>query len=296
MKNTLRIAILVLLLSPSILYSQSVTFDITGGYCFPAAPDMRNINSTVYENQTFPYFYTTAASVKPVSFGKGGHLAFGFNWYSKKNIGFGLKLNGLFSSPFAYSTTVVYLQGVAVDYKLTDKAFSFQFIPHICYKHDFKVVSPMIETGMIIGITAIRQSYRGAYGSTEVYSAARDYGGAMVGFYTSAGLAFNVSKVVKIMLAVNCSVGSYSPKKWEQTQYTVNGVDQLNSLPPSDRSGNYVAEKDLQAPQNNNQPGKQIKYSAAFSNVGITTGLCFMITKKKRNPTLKDDSNMVQPF
>jgi hypothetical protein len=298
MKKYLPAIVLLFLSLSSNIIAQVVTIDLTGGYCVPIAPGTHTVNSTVYEIPVAPNFYTVAGTVKTVSYGKGGNVSLGFNWYSKKNIGFGVKVNAMISSPFSFSTRVVYMTGDVANYDFINKPFCLQFIPHFSFRHEFKVVSPVIEAGMIIGMASIRQSYNATYLSHHVYSTTRDYGGAMLGFYTSAGLAFNVSKVAKIMLAVTCSAGSYSPKKWEVTKYTYDGVDQTRYMPTYRRRGEYVDSQDSQTAQNPNQPGREIKYSAAFSNVGFNAGLSFAIgAKKKKSKKVKEKGpDDIHPF
>jgi hypothetical protein len=298
MKKYLPAIVLLLISLSTQVIAQAVTIDLTGGYCAPIAPGTRAINRTVYEIPVAPYYFTSEATVKTVSFGKGGQVALGFNWYSKKNIGFGIKLNAMISSPFAYTTRVYYINSYVADYSFTDKPFCFQFIPHFSFRHEFKVVNPVIEAGMIIGIASIKQDYHATYLGHNVYSSSRDFGGAMLGFYTSAGLSFNVSKVVKIMLAVTCTAGSYSPKKWEVTKYTYDGINQLPYMPASRKSGQYVDSEVNPGPPSSNQPGKEVKYSAAFSNVGFSTGLSFVIgAKKKKSKKVKEKGpDDIHPF
>jgi hypothetical protein len=277
------VAILFLLLSSDV-FAQSVTIDLTGGYCAPIAPGTRIVNAMIIEVATPPFYYTALGTVKTVSYGQGGNVALGFNWYSRKNIGFGLKLNAMIGSPFSYSSRVVYIGGDVANFNFTDKPFCFQFIPHFSFRHEFKVVNPVIEAGMIIGIASIKQSYDATHFSDHISSSTRDFGGVMMGFYTSAGLSFNVSKVTKIMFAVTCSAGSYSPKRYELTEYTFNGVNQLPYLTVNEVRGEYI-NTEGQA-QSSTQTGKRAKYSAAFSNVGFNAGMSFVIGAKK-NKTRK---------
>jgi len=110
------------------------------------------------------------------------------------------------------------------------------------------------------------------------------------------GLSFNVSKVVKINLVVNCVAGSYSPAKWKRTSFTLDGKDQMKALNTSQKEGQYVKELNLTASQGANEPSSDLKYSAAFSTMGVTTGICFVIAKKQRKVTKTNEPNVVHPF
>lgn len=279
--------------------AQTTTLDISGGYSLPIASSTEPFQRNVFHDTSFPFYYTTSAKVKSMSYGKGGTLALNLNWYSKKDIGFGFKLNLLVGTPFNHSEVLTDLTGDKYYYQSSDKALSFQFIPHLCFKRDYKIVSPVLEAGMIIGMAQVNRGYVLTYSKhpDKIESNLRDYGNVLLGFYSSVGLSFNVSKVVKINLALNCLVSSYSPSSWKRTKFEVDGVDRLSALSVSDRQGQYVKELDLTVTQNTGAPGKDLKYSVPLSNVGITAGLCFkFVPKQKKKVTKKDEPNVVHPF
>jgi len=103
----------------------------------------------------------------------------------------------------------------------------------------------------------------------------------MLGFYSSLGLAFRVSRVVRIMLAVTCSAASYSPSEWTRTSFYENNMNQLSALSTSDQQGVYVKSLDQTATQPTNQPHQSLKFSIPFSNVGFNAGVAFVISKRK---------------
>ncbi|MCW3124962.1 MAG: hypothetical protein JWO03_620 [Bacteroidetes bacterium] len=284
------------------LFSQSVSFDISGGYCAPIASAFSTVSDKEFQTATYPHFYSTTQTVKSTSYGQGGNVALNFNWFSKKDIGCGLRANVLFSAPFSYTIDVTYLNGNNATYNFRDRPFSFQFIPHICFKHDFKVVTPVIEMGMLIGITHVNEDYTANYFSGDVEaSTINSHGGALLGFYSSMGLQFKVSKAVKILLAVNCSVGSYSPTQWDRTSLSVNGQDLMSVLAPVDLHGVYVKQLDHTAAQPASQPHQDLKYSVPFSSIGFSAGIAFTFDKKKsaamgKEGTKEKNDNVIHPF
>lgn len=285
MKLATPTAILLITVFCSSAFSQTTTtFDISGGYCLPLAQSTEPVVLNQAQSTTPPHYYTTYASLKRMSYGQGGCLAVNLNWFSKKNIGFGVKLNLMFGSAFKHSTTLTTATTGNEYYTFSDKSFSFQFIPHICFRHDFKKVSPVLEAGMIVGMVQINQDYTitSSFYSEQIHTKVRDYGGVMLGFYSSLGLSFNVSEVVKINVALNCIAGSYSPTKWERKSFFVDGINKLDALSTSQVQGEYVKELDLQASQSSQQPRKSLKYSAAMSNIGITAGICFKLNKRNK--------------
>ena len=289
MKNIFTTVFISAFFSASLL-AQSFNIGITGGYNAPLAGSFNTVNATQFENVGFPQYYTSLQTVTSASFGQGGNIALNLDWFSKKNIGCGLTMNALISSPYSYSTTVNYLSGVSAQYNFTDHPFSFQFIPHISFKHDFKVVSPILEVGMLVGITHVTEDYE-AVGTngTQIQSSINNHGNVMLGFYSSLGLAFKVSRVVRIMLAVTCSAASYSPSGWTRTSFVVNNTNQLSSLSTSELQGVYVKSMDQTVPQSSSQPHESLKFSMPFSNVGFNAGIAFVISKKKDKAKEKQD-------
>jgi hypothetical protein len=266
----------------SALFAQ-FSLSVTGGYCLPIASSYRTKTRIEFQNQNFPNYYTTQESLSSASFGQGGNIALALDWFSKKNIGCGLKLNALISSPYTSTASVYYLNGSAADFTFVEKPFSFQFIPHISFKHDFKKVSPIVEMGMIIGITNIKEDYHAESSSGGVLqSSINSSGGALVGFYSSLGLAIRMSRTARFMIGLTCSAGSYSPTKWERKSYVVNGQDQMQYLSTSQTQGTFVKQLDLKASQPSGQPDQELKYSAAFSNVGINIGFSFVLAKRQK--------------
>jgi hypothetical protein len=303
MKKNYTLLLFSLLVSATLL-SQSVSIELTGGYCAPIASDFSSVSTKEFQSATYPNFYSTYRDLHSTSYGQGGSVALNVNWFSKKDIGCGLRANALFSSPFSYNVYVTYLNGNGANFNFTDRPFSFQLVPHISFKHDFKVVSPILEMGMLLGFTHIDEDYQALYNSGDVVqSTIHNHGSILLGFYSSLGLAFRVSKAVRIMLAINCSVGSYSPTQWERTSFTVNYVDQTRvaSRHPYLR-GTYVKQLDPSISQPANQPHQDLRYSVPFSNVGFSAGIAFTFGKKKTGTTQpenvrdRNDKNVVHPF
>lgn len=275
-----------------------ITIDITGGYSAPLARQMASVVRAEIGDTSFPYSYLVYAKMKGISYGQGGNLALNINWYSKKNIGGGIKFNTFFSQKFAFQTRVFVTNGIVL-YDYSSKVFSFQFIPHLSFRHDYKVVSPVLEAGMIIGLARINQksTYTYNFNSDKIETGITHSGNVMLGFYSSVGLSFNVSKVVKINVAVNCHVASYSPSKWKRTDFTLNGVDRLGALSPASRQGTYVSSLDLTASQQNAPESQDLKFSVPVSGIGLNAGICFYIgSKAKKEKKKSNKDNEVQPF
>ena len=289
MKKTLTVFLLFVSVSAS-LFAQPFMISITGGYCAPIASSFNSTYETEFQNQGFPKYYTANQSLKNTSYGQGGNFAFAFDWFSKHNIGCGLSLNTLSSSPYSYSAFVTYLNSGTAKFDFIDHPFSFQFLPHINFRHDFKIVSPILQMGMLIGITHVKQDYLADYSSGDVVASSINlHGSILLGFYSSLGLALKVSKVVRLTLGVSCSVGSYSPSKWTRTSFDVNGSSQLSSLFVYQTQGVYVKQLDLTAAQPVDLPSQSLKFSIPFSNVGFNAGIAFVLYKHEMTEKEKQE-------
>jgi hypothetical protein len=270
-------------------FAQSFALSVTGGYCLPLASSFQSQSQVEVQTANLPNYYTTQQNVVYKSFGQGGNIALSFDWFSKKNIGCGMKLNAMISSPYTSTASVSYLSApYSGNFTFTNKPFSFQFIPHINFKHDFKVVSPILEMGMLIGITNDIESYEAKYGTGDVaQSTINHHGNVMLGFYSSLGLSFRISGAVRFILAGTCTAASYSPSKWDRTSYVFDGQDRLSNLSVGDKQGVYVKQLDLTAPQPANQPHQSLKYSMPFSNFGINVGFSFVVSKRPKTEAEK---------
>lgn len=261
------------------LYSQSFDLGISGGYCLPLASGFYS-NNTIYSAMGNGYS-PTQVNLAPFSYGNGGNVALNADWFFNKNIGLGLKFNALISAPLNSSASYTGGSGT-INYNFTNKAYSYQLIPHINFKYDFRVVCPYIEMGMLIGFTHINEAYVAQDNNGNEATLSENLNGnIMLGFHASLGVAFRVSKAVRITLAVISNSGTYSPANYQVTSYTVNGANQMNTIPVSQQQGSFVKQLDPSTPANNN-PGQAPKFSLPFSNIGINAGVCFVIPVKAR--------------
>ncbi|MBS1684670.1 MAG: hypothetical protein JSS76_07950 [Bacteroidetes bacterium] len=278
------------------IYGQSSVFSFAGGGDAPIARSYTTSAETQVQ-QSGQSYTTTAQSVKAVSLGQGGNVSLAYDWFSKKDIGFGVKLNAFFGAPFVVHGDQTTSAGDHIQYTVAQRGISGQFIPHFSARHDFKKVCPVLEIGMMIGVNGIKEDYEGYYnGSNQVKSTIWERGGATFGFYSSLGVWIKVSRVVRFSLAAHCIVSSYSPTHWERTSFLANGRDQLSQLAVSDVKGDYVTDINSSTPQYSGAPRKSLKYSAPFSGVGFNIGFAFVFENRKNRITNEKDKRVVHPF
>lgn len=286
----------IFLFASSVAVAQTSVFSFAGGGDAPIARVYTTSSET--QVQSFGQGYTTVAQkVKPVSLGQGGNISLAYDWFSKKDIGFGIKLNAFFGAPFTLYGDQTSSSGDRIQYSVAERGFAGQLLPHFSVRHDFKKVCPVLEIGMMVGVNGVKENYEGYYNqSNEVTSTTWEKGGVSFGFYSSLGIWVRVSRVVRFSVAANCIVSSYSPTHWERTSFRVNGQDQLAQLSVYDTKGDYVAEVSNSTPQSSNTPRKSLKYSVPFSNVGFNVGFAFLFEKRKNQITDEKSKRVIHPF
>ncbi|MBS1617918.1 MAG: hypothetical protein JST76_05345 [Bacteroidetes bacterium] len=291
MKN-ISFLIFIVLMIP-VCRAQSFVLSFGGGGDAPIA----RTYTTSYQSQVYSPTATYVTRVAPVSLGQGGNLFVALDWYSIKDIGAGLKINGFFGAPFKIYSEELNNGGVVI-YNIAQQGFSGQFIPHFSFRHDFKKVTPVAEIGMMIGLSGIKETINGNYnsGASTMSSVIWEKGDVSLGFYSSLGIQIKLSRHVSLSLAAVCIAASYSPTHWERTSYTINGTDQLSQLQVSDRYGNYVKEINSGTTQSPTSPRVSLRYSAPFSNVGLNVGFAFLLAKHKSGASEKKNSQDVHSF
>jgi hypothetical protein len=274
-----RFTLLCFSLLIQMLHAQSFRFSISGGYCVPIASTM---NFSSYSQIQVPgysnVYATTSGTLQRSSFGQGGCVGIALQWFSKKDIGVGLRLSANFGSAQKSSLAVSDTFGNRTNVDFTDHLFSFQFIPHVAFRHDFRVVSPVVELGMVIGANNIRQTYTEQ--NKFISSTTNEHGGVMLGFYSSLALAFHLSPKVDMTVGLHCVAASYSPTEWTRIDYYYAGHNYIGQLSPADIQGSYT---------NNYQAGnhQRSSFTIACSNVGFTTGFTFKLGGAKKQEKAK---------
>lgn len=273
------------------LQAQSVTIDLTGGYNAPLAPTLRAEKVVEVENAGIPDYYVTYEKTKAVSYGQGGNIAFNFCWNSKKDIGFGVRLNALFSQSFSYALSVKNLDGTTTNVAYKQSPFSFQFIPYFSFKHEFKKVTPFVEAGLLIGAIQISNNIKLSNSNSNVhYNVGQvDDGGAIIGFHTRIGIMVNITPKFKFITAIESNVGSYSPTAWHLNKYEINGQNYLSQVNPTSQSGTFTNEYYANSSANPNPANSKAKYKVSFSGIGINVGFAFVVHAKEKTKKVKEE-------
>lgn len=107
----------------------------------------------------------------------------------------------------------------------------------------------------------------------EVETKSKDYGGMAIGGQAAVGTDFVLSHLLSLFGEIQFDGISYSPKHWEYTEYTLNGVDHLPDMTIREKQRDYVKEVDYMGSGPEDQPAKQGKTNHHFGNIGLVLGV-----------------------
>ncbi|WBV59249.1 outer membrane beta-barrel protein [Chryseobacterium camelliae] len=243
---------------------------INGGYNFPIT------------TKGSPYFYANDETVQsgpnivevvPFSLGKGPSVGVDFGYMFTSNIGAELGIDYLFGSKTTFTETDKDFPSYRAEQSISGKML--QFKPAVVFTAGAGNVKPYAKAGIVIGVAGKITSEYEVREPDANYS--RDWyeeynGGAAVGFHGALGIDYALNNQLSLFGEVTAIGLNYSPDKGEVTKAIENGEDYLNSLNVSDREIEFVDRTDGTA-QSDNQPRKELKFSAPFSNVGLNVGV-----------------------
>ena len=109
-----------------------------------------------------------------------------------------------------------------------------------------------------------------------------DYkGGISLGFHGAAGVDIMFTDRFGLFAEVAGNFQNYAPKKGIMTKYTVNGVNQLSSIPASQRDIECVdSYTETSGSSGSTQSIKNTKIYLPFSSIGANIGLHIAFGKK----------------
>ncbi|WP_312075113.1 outer membrane beta-barrel protein [Chryseobacterium sp.] len=226
-----------------------------------------------------PYFYannevyqpgTNPVEVVPFSLGKGPSVGIDIGYMFTQNIGAELGVDYLFGSQTTFRETETQFPTYTADQNICGKML--QFKPAMVFAAGSGNVKPYAKAGVVIGVASkITSEYeiRDTNYSSDYYE---EYtGGVAVGFHGALGLDYALNNKMSVFGELTAVGLNYSPDKGEVTRAVENGQDYLNELTVNDREIEFVNSTDGTA-QTSNQPRKELKFSAPFSNVGLNIG------------------------
>lgn len=272
----INVVLFLILIGQVNVFSQefSISFDV--GYGFKIATESFGEGLSSSINQ-----YENEIKVVKFSYGRGINLNSGIEYWSKKNIGFGLELG--------------YLKGLPVNrvYYRTDLVnnviFSgrmFRISPSMKLKIEKDKIQYYSRFGYLLG-------FLGELNRRRVYIDFTGVGGSSIenvrynkglshGITAGFGLNYKIYKRISLNFEVRAFVQSYGPGKKEVIDRMINGEDRLSDLQPGEIHVNYVNSYIRQNTSGGidlSEPLTSLKRMYPFSSAGINFGLSYKLRK-----------------
>ncbi len=207
-------------------------------------------------------------------------------------IQFGGAAGYMFSKFIGAELGVSYLIGNTVS--MTDKSNTssstenvssrlLNFTPSLVITPGLEKLNPYAKFGLSLGLASITdkmESTNNNGSSTTTSSQTRVFDGGMaIGFMGTLGLSYKINDKVSLIGELNIASISYSPTKGENTEYKINGVDMLSSMPKSQKNIEFVDSysQDNNSQSDPNSPSKSIAPSFPFSSVGLNIGVMYKL-------------------
>lgn len=275
MKQQFYINLFILLCAIS-LKSQNWYSGFGLGYSLGAVP--QNITSHVTIDQSQSSYETVKGS-----FGKGLNANGYLGYWLQDKIGLELGLSYLESGHFngSYTKDTVFKQSVSVSARM------LRVLPAIrawLHKGEKKngVYLKLGTAIRIIGNITSETRYVDIQNNTTTLSEMKFSKGFSSGFTGGVGFTHQMTTRLSLFGELTFISQSWAPKNGDMTEYSVNGVDQMDVLFPRQKhihfKDNYVTPN---TSLSNYKPNEQLKQYHNFSSIGLSIGIQFALMNKK---------------
>ncbi len=252
-RTTVSIAVLLCLtLGAQVGFSQGFSVGANAGYSLGAGTQVLGASSTTSGT-------TTSLEGVYGSLGEGFRFGVSGGYMFDENIGAELGLSYLAGKTFEITTSS---GGVTAVTKLTGSGFTAA--PSIVLSATMKAVRPYARLGVVIGILRAKQEIAIQQAGQSVEYVLEESGGLALGYAAALGIVVPTGGVVDLFAEAGLHSVTYSPRQAEVTKLTVNGSDQLSTLPQ--RVVEY--EENVTSGSQNNE----LAVRRPFSAIGIVVG------------------------
>ena len=257
------------------------------GYGMPMSELTKVSNElNIFEN---PVSYSESYESNLYSYGKGfsGQLLLG---HSIGN-GFSLEIGGVFNtSEYSnYYKQTEFWSGLLDTETIMNNVYSAWMIRNtygVKLESQFKRINAFLRTGLSLGFAGLKESSEIVgtdYLTPSFTLIEREYqysGNVSLGAYIGLGSSVRLSDRFDLIGEAVTYIQNWAPSRRETTQFTVNGIDQLDGASVYSKELEFVSE--INDPiYDANSPQKALRISEPFSSFMITVGIRFNITGKK---------------
>jgi hypothetical protein len=258
---------------PSLAQYSAVQFSV--GYGFPSAS--RRLETS--------YSSTATGSTETGvfgSYGSGVTITGSFTRMFNDNIGIDVAANYLIGKEYD-GTSSSGSTGFSFSSSNTTSAKGLFFSPALVIEASGDKIKPYVKAGFVLGFMSITRTSDNksvAGGITQTSHLKGELtGGPPFGFRGGIGISTGGSGKTKFFSEIIFTSMSYYPAKGELVESSVNGVDQLTSLPVSSKQTNFVdsISNNFASPPNPNEPSESIAESFPMGSISINVGIRFML-------------------
>ena len=259
------------LLSAPLLFAQGAYLNINSGY----ATSMSSQNLSGFENSTFE-FYSNSYSMKSeqinFSFGKGLNFGADFGYMFNKNLGAEIGVSYLIGGK-----TISTLTQPNNSTEITVSSKMLRINPSLVITSSFEKINPYAKFGLILGsgyvILSSNQEISGQQSNSESIKLS---GGIAIGLTSGIGAIYKINDKLSFFGELNMINLSYAPTKGIKTDFRIDGVDMLPSLPTRQKETEYLDSFTVTSSNSNPQdsePSKALKQKLPFGSFGLNLGL-----------------------
>ena len=224
-------------------------------------------------------YYPSYDNYKSINFvpGRGFNVNVGASYMFTKHIGVDLGLKDFFGLPI--KQTINNFQGEEASFHSESYRYSgmiLQVIPSVVLDLGLDKIDPYARFGMSIGaFPQVMLKKTEVYGGNTYEYVGKYMGNVPLGFSAALGVTYNLNEKFSLYGEFDCNGINYSPKKYKLTKYSVNGVDELSTLPLRQTEIDFVKSFDASQSTSNDSPSKQLRQTFPFSNFEINIGASY---------------------
>ncbi len=217
--GVLMAVILCLIFGSNIGLTQGLYVTASAGYGLTAGTQVIDVN---YNNTGSTGTYDVVSG----SFGEGFKFGASAGYMFNQNLGIELGLSYWLGKSFDGS-----IHSSLFNVDESRRGLGFVATPSIVLSATMKPITPYARMGVVLGIMKIRAEYRyEGPGPTDVETF-EENGGFAFGYAGALGMVVPTGWVVDFFAEASFQAFTFSPSQSEVTAYTVNGINQLESLP-----------------------------------------------------------------
>ena len=273
--------------------AQAQSFKISTGYGFPWITQQIGTNTSTTSTTTLEpgtnsevsRITYTSKNIR-ASYGAGWNIGGAYVYEFTKNLN--LELGIAYVLGKTYTTESSYtdinadvIQSLSFESE-SSKSRAFLFTPTLKFMiYDRgRRVTPYFFAGPVLSkVNFNRDLKRYSEENGNISSESRSTkfrGGVSLGVRGGGGINVQLNKKFSFFSEITFTGMNYYPKESEITRYTINGEDNLSSLPPNIRKTEYVTRVTTDSHQTsdeNNSPGKSLRFPVAMSSMNISVGV-----------------------